>query len=117
MEPPEKTHAVLQAMSPIDQEIAQQNDFDRLEPPGLRRDGVAKTLRNDSVEPVAEVRQDPEDQPGPEQILAKEETKVGDPGRTKEPLPGPEIRECLVRQGAATLAGATMLWLGRRVLR
>jgi len=35
MEAPEKADAVLEAMAPVDQEIAEQDDFDGLEPPGL----------------------------------------------------------------------------------
>jgi hypothetical protein len=34
------------------------------------------------------LRKQPDDDPTPEQILAKEETEVGQPGRTKEALPG-----------------------------
>ena len=87
MEPPEEADAVLQAMAPVDEEVAQQNDLDGLEPPGLRRDGLAEAVRHDAVEPVAEVRQDPEDQAAPEEILAEEEAEVGEPGRAKEALP------------------------------
>ena len=35
MEPPEKANAVLEAMAPVDEEVAQQNDLDGLEPPRL----------------------------------------------------------------------------------
>jgi hypothetical protein len=87
MEPPEKADAVLKAMAPVDQAVAQQNDLDGLEPPGLRGDGVAETFRNEAAHPVAEVRKDPENKATPEEILAEEETEVSQPGRTKEALP------------------------------
>src|SRR5258708_12780 len=87
MEAPEETDAVLQAMAPVDEKVAQQNNFDGLEPPGLRSDGLPETVRNDAAEPVAEIGKDQEDEAIPEEILAEEEPQVGEPGGTKEALP------------------------------
>src|SRR5262249_45259697 len=70
MEAPEQANAVLKAMAPVDQEVAQQNDFEGLKPPGLRTDRMPQTRWHDGVKPGAEVRQDSEDQAAPEQILA-----------------------------------------------
>src|SRR5437868_6809585 len=76
-------------MSPVDQEIAQQNDFDGLQPPGLHRDGLAETMRNDAAGPVSEVGKAPKHQTGPQQVLTEEETQISEPCRAKEALPQP----------------------------
>jgi hypothetical protein len=86
VEPPKKADAVLKAMAPVDEKVAQQNHFKDLEPPGLRSNGAAKSLRNDAVEPIAEPGERPQYEAAPEQVLAKEKAKVGEPGRTKEAL-------------------------------
>jgi len=41
MEPPEKADAVLKAMAPVDEDVAEQDDLHGLEPPWLRSDGSA----------------------------------------------------------------------------
>jgi hypothetical protein len=84
---PQEADAVLQAMAPVDTEIAQGHDFDGLEPPGLRRDRLAETVGDDAVEPVAEIRQNPKDQAAPEEVLAEKEAEIGEPSRAKEVLP------------------------------
>src|SRR5262245_19672140 len=55
VEAPQETDAVLEAVPPIDKEVAQDDDFERLMPPRLRSDGPAEAIRNDAVEPVAEL--------------------------------------------------------------
>jgi len=87
MKPPQKADAVLEAMAPVNEEIAEENNQEGLEPPGLRSDAVAEILRNNVVEPVAEVRKRPQDKAVPEEILAEEKAEVRKPGRTKEALP------------------------------
>ena len=88
VEPPQKADAVLEAMAPVDEEVAEQDDFEDLEPPGLRGDGVAEVRRDEAAECVAEVRQHPEDEAAPEEVLAEEEAEVGEPGGPEEALPG-----------------------------
>ena len=77
MEPPEKANAMLQAMAPIDKEVAQQDDFDRLGPPGLECNGVAESVWHDPVKPVAGTGKHPEDETTPQEILTEEKTEVG----------------------------------------
>src|SRR5713101_6209817 len=88
MKPPEKADAVLQAMAPVNEEVAQENDFDRLEPPGLRSDAVAKFFGNDPAQPAVELNKQPENNSAPEQILAEKETEICEPGWTEETLSG-----------------------------
>src|SRR5262249_15369239 len=73
--------------APVDEEVAQEHDLDGLKPPRLRRDRRAERLRDDPAEPVLEVRQRPEDESAPEQVLPQEEAEVGQPARPEEALP------------------------------
>ena len=54
METPEEADVVLQAMAPVDEQVAEQNDLDRLKPPRLRRHARAKRRRHNAVQPSAE---------------------------------------------------------------
>src|SRR4051794_36584492 len=89
VESPQKTDAMLKAMSPVDEQVAQEDDLDRLQPPWLIRDAGAKTRRHDDVQPAAKPPEQPEHQPGPQQVLAGEEAEVGEPVGPQEFLPGP----------------------------
>ena len=86
VEPPEEADAVLQAVAPVDAEVAEQHDFDRLQPPRLRGDRCAKVRSAcPSSQPPNRAKQ-PEHEPAPEQVLAEEEAQIGPPGGAKEPL-------------------------------
>ena len=62
---PEEFGAVLQAVTPINQQVAEQDYFDGLEPPGLGSDGRAKSGGNEGVELAAEELQDGEHSAAP----------------------------------------------------
>lgn len=51
VEVPEKAESVLQAMSPVDEQVAQEDDFESLERPRLSSDGSAEGRRYESVRP------------------------------------------------------------------
>src|SRR5262249_44773396 len=77
MDPPKQADAVLEAMAPVNEEVAQEHHFDGLEPPRLRCHAVPETLWYYAVEPGAEVCKRPQNKAGPKHILAEEETEVG----------------------------------------
>src|SRR5262245_52196271 len=86
VEPPEKTDPVLQAVSPVDKQIAEENDFDSLKPPGLGSYLGSKRGRNDAVKPLSKIEKGSEHESIPKEVLTEEECKIRPPGRPKEPL-------------------------------
>jgi len=86
MKSPEKADAMLEAVAPVDAEIADEDDFYGLEIEGLRTDGFAEAGGDDRAKPLAEVMEEPEDDGVPEEILAQEETEVGPPRGAEETL-------------------------------
>src|SRR5260370_4949357 len=84
MKSPQKFEAMLQAMSPINKKIAEQNHFDRLKPPRLRPDRGTQGDGNDDIKPAAEELQHCKNAASPEQILAEEEPEISPPMRSKE---------------------------------
>src|SRR5438105_398091 len=74
-------------MAPVDAEVAQQDNFDRLGPPRLCPNRLTETRGQKKVETLGKPRQRPEDQPAPDQVLAQKEAKVGEPRGSKELLP------------------------------
>ena len=78
---------MLQAMAPVDEQIAEQHNFNRLHPPRLRRDRCAKSIGTIAVDPSAEAHQQPQHDTAPQQILAEEKTQIDEPCRPKEFLP------------------------------
>ena len=70
---------MLQPMSPINQQITQNNDLDGLQPPWLRHHRFPKRSRDDAVEPTAEHMQQDEDAATPHEVLAQEKRQVGAP--------------------------------------
>src|SRR5436190_18356173 len=86
MEAPEKFHAMLQPVSPVDEHVAQEHDFDGLQPPRLGCNGSAKSHRCDAVQPVTKIFQDCEHDRSPDEVLAKEKCKVGLPMGTENLL-------------------------------
>ena len=78
--------SVLQTVTPIDAQVAEQHDFDRLNKPILRRDQRAKVVWYGTVEPRSRSSQQPKDQPIPHEVLTHEEAHISQPSGTKEPL-------------------------------
>jgi hypothetical protein len=85
---PEKSDAVLQAMAPVGEEIAEENDFDCLKPPGLMRDGFLKLDGDDAMKDVPEAGDEPEECAAPEEISTKEKAEIGGEVRAEETLAG-----------------------------
>src|SRR5262245_31030610 len=86
METPEEPNAMLQSVSPVNAQIAQQNHFARLQPPGLAGDGGAPGRWHPAVDGMAQPIQHRQDEPAPQQILAEEKRQIRPPMRSKEPL-------------------------------
>src|SRR5262249_10567394 len=63
--------------------------LDGLKPPRLPGDALPEALRHKSLEPGSKVRQHPEDDRTPEQVLSQKKTKVGQPRGSEETLTGP----------------------------
>jgi hypothetical protein len=81
---PEEFEAMLQSMSPINKQVAQENYLDRLKPPWLRTDHRTERNGHDAIEPTAKELKDRQDASTPEKVLAEEEAEIGQPMRTKE---------------------------------
>lgn len=86
VEAPEEGIGVLEAVGPVDEKIAQDDDFDELKGPGLAGDGVAEESGDDGVQVLREVNEDGENQGVEEQVLAQEEPEISEPVRTKKTL-------------------------------
>lgn len=86
MKAPEEGHAMLQSMTPIHQEITQQDDFGDLQPERLGSDHLPETQRNGLIQPEVEMIENDQHQSTPAKIVAEEETQVGRPFRTKNSL-------------------------------
>src|SRR5687767_2140494 len=89
VEPPQKPDAVLQTVAPVDEQVAEHDDLDHLQPPRLTRDPRAKVRRDDYMQPPAEAPEQPDHEPGPQEVLPGEEAEVGEPVRAEKFLPGP----------------------------
>jgi hypothetical protein len=89
MKPPEKTDAVLHPMAPIDEKVAQNDHFNRLQPEGLRRDPAAKSVRHHLIHPPSEMNEHPCNRAGPKEILAQKKAEIREPGGAKQSLPAP----------------------------
>src|SRR5687767_11022287 len=88
MEPPQEADAVLEAVAPVDAEVAEKNHFDRLDPEGLGGDARAEGGGDEGGDEAAEAGENPKDGAAPEEILAEEEAEVGEPGGAEELLAG-----------------------------
>lgn len=84
VEAPEEGDAVLDTMSPVDEEITEQDDPDRLEPPWLGVDEGAEIGGEDAGDPWGEHGQCAEDESAPEEVLAEEEAEIGKPRGAEE---------------------------------
>src|SRR5688572_25529561 len=81
---PEETHAMLQAMTPVNDQVAEQDDFYGLQPPRLSRHSGAKRCRHDAVQPTAKRLQHEENEPAPHKVLTEEKEEIGPPVRAKD---------------------------------
>src|SRR5688500_12160934 len=79
MEAPQKLHSMLQAMAPVNKEITQDNDFNSLQPPGLRAHGRADYTGNQIIQPCSEEMEDGKHQPAPDEILSEKEGEIRPP--------------------------------------
>jgi hypothetical protein len=86
MEAPEKPHAMLEAMAPVHEKVAQEHRFHGLQPPGLLGHGVAEIRRHKGLDPTAQQQQQPEDHAAPEQMPPEKEADVHDKARAKKAL-------------------------------
>ncbi len=86
MKPPKKRHPMLDAVTPVDEQIADENDFDRLHPPWLRAHHRPEIRRHDMAQPRSRIGERSENESAPQQILTEKKTEIRQPCRTKDPL-------------------------------
>jgi len=84
MKAPKEGISMLQAVPPINQQIAQEYDFDRLNPPGLAGDHASESSRHKRVQPVAERLKHSQNGAAPDEVLSQEKRQVRCPVRPEE---------------------------------
>src|SRR5688500_18246862 len=75
-------------MPPVDENVAEHDDEQRLPPPRHARDPIAKTARRRRPNPRLRLREHPEHRAVEEQVLPEHEAQVRPPVRPEEPLAG-----------------------------
>jgi hypothetical protein len=77
---------MLQPMSPVDEQVAEQYDFHRLQPPRLRTHRLAKPQRHHTIEPSPKQMQYRQHGSAPKQILAHKKQQISRPVGTQHRL-------------------------------
>src|SRR5262245_60832124 len=77
---------MLKPMAPIDAEVAQNNDLERLKPPRLRCNALAKGFGNEAMNPITKPKQQPQHHAAEEQVLSEEEAQIDEPFAAEESL-------------------------------
>src|SRR5688500_2478721 len=97
VEPPQEADAVLQAVAPVDEEVAEDDYLERLHPPWLSGDGGAEAGGQGGLDRPAKADEHPQHRAAPEQVLAEEKAEVEEPPRAEEPLARPGGERALER--------------------
>lgn len=77
---------MLQSVSPVNQRVTEYDDLGHLQPPGLRRNGRTKSDRHQQVQPLTEVKQSPNNQAIPDQVLPQKKAEIQPPVSSQESL-------------------------------
>lgn len=77
---------MLKAMSPVDEQVTQENDFDNLKPEWLDSNGLTKLIRDEAGQPTSSPLDCSENETSPEKVLAKEKKQIGPEGRPDKSL-------------------------------
>jgi hypothetical protein len=73
---PQEINAMLQSVSPVDQEVTEEDYFNALKPEWLGFDFGLKRVGDDSRNIISEVAEGPDDNSAPQHVLPGEKAKI-----------------------------------------